>query len=62
MCGPLMSRVRNVCKARVEFFRRAQNEARATVTDLGRMTRRSHVAVLRALDRAEHKKDQGNEH
>lgn len=50
------SRARNVCKARVEFFRRAQNEAGATVTDLGRMTGRSHVAVLRAIDRAEHEK------
>lgn len=47
------SRTRNVCKARVEFFRRAQDEAGATVTDLGRLTGRSHVAVLRAINRAE---------
>ena len=59
--GP--SRVRNVCKARVEFYRRAQDEAGATVTDLGRMTGRSHVAVLRALERAEHdEKDRRTEH
>jgi REP element-mobilizing transposase RayT len=46
------SRARNVCKARVEFYRRAQDEAGVTVTDLGRMTGRSHVAVLRGLERA----------
>jgi putative transposase len=56
------SRPRNVCRARVEFFRRAQNEAGATVTELGRMAGRSHVAVLRALERAGHEENQGPEH
>jgi len=57
------SRVRGVCKARVEFFRRALDETGASLSDLGRMTERSHVAVLRALERAEHRKDdEGTEH
>jgi putative transposase len=55
------SRSRVVCRARVEFFRRAQVEAGATVTDLGRITGRSHVAVLRALNRAWHGKDEEEE-
>jgi putative transposase len=38
-----------VSKARLEFFRRAQNETGITVTELGRITGRTHVAVVRAL-------------
>jgi REP element-mobilizing transposase RayT len=56
------SRERRVCKARVEFFRRGQDEVGATVTELGRMTGRSHVAVLRALDRAENGTAEEREH
>lgn len=47
------SRARNVCRARAKFFRRAHDEAGMTVTELGRMTGRSHVAVLKALVAAE---------
>lgn len=56
------SRARVVCQARVEFFRRAQEEAGASVTELGRMTGRSHVAVLRALARTAKEKDVVTEH
>jgi putative transposase len=56
------SRSRVVCRARVEFFRRAQIEVGATVMDLGRITGRSHVAVLRAIERAEHGKQEESKH
>lgn len=45
-----------------QILREPQDEAGATVTDLGRMTGRSHVAVLRALDRARNRKDEETEH
>lgn len=43
------SRARIVSRARAEFFKRAQEEAGASATELGRLTGRTHVAVVRAL-------------
>ncbi len=44
------SRSRSVTTARQQFFRRAVAEAGATLTMLGRLTGRSHVAVKLALE------------
>ena len=46
------SRSRSVSNARRQFFLRAHEEAGATITMLGRLTGRSHVAVKLAIDLA----------
>jgi putative transposase len=46
------SRARKVSKARLEFYQRAQEEAGVSAAELGRLTGRTHVAVVRALARA----------
>jgi putative transposase len=45
------SRERVVSKARCEFFLRAHEEAGVSAAELGHMTGRTHVAVVRALKR-----------
>ena len=45
------SRDRKISQARLEFFRRAHEEAGVSAAQLGRMTGRTHVAVVRALKR-----------
>lgn len=46
------SRSRSVSNARRQFFQRAHEEAGATISMLGRLTGRSHVAVKLAIDLA----------
>lgn len=46
------SRSRNVSHARRQFFRRAHEEAGATISLLGKLTNRSHVAVKLAIESA----------
>ncbi len=43
------SRNRRASAARAQFFERAHKEAGATLTELGRMSGRTHVAVLKAI-------------
>lgn len=50
------SRARIVSKARLELFKRAHEEAGVSAAELGRMTGRTHVAVVRALKRARDEK------
>ncbi|AJF07617.1 transposase [Geoalkalibacter subterraneus] len=42
-------RSRRASAARAQFFDRAQKEAGATLTELGRMSGRTHVAVIKAI-------------
>ena len=44
------SRSRIVCHARRQFFQRAHEESGATISRLGKLTGRSHVAVKLAID------------
>ena len=46
------SRSRSVSRVRRQFFRRAHEEAGATISMLGRLTNRSHVAVKLAIELA----------
>ena len=55
--GPSKAQV--VSKARVEFYQRAQQEAGMSSAELGRVTGRTHVAVIRALERARDKRGKG---
>jgi chromosomal replication initiation ATPase DnaA len=48
--GP--SKERGACYARMIFYLRAHNVAGISVTELGRLTGRTHVAVVQALNRA----------
>lgn len=50
------SRERVVSKARMAFFVRAHDEAGISAAELGRMTGRTHVAVLHLLDKARKKR------
>jgi len=52
------SRERTVSRARMAFFARAHEEAGVTAAELGRMTGRTHVAVVHLLDKARRKKDE----
>lgn len=54
------SRDREVCQARVEFFRRGHEEAGVSAAELGRITGRTHVAVVRALKRLKDAEDRGS--
>jgi putative transposase len=47
-----LGRNRDVSKARREFYRRAQEEAGASMALLGRMTGRAHTSVARAIQQA----------
>jgi putative transposase len=49
-----------VSKARVEFYKRARQEAGMTTAEVGRLTGRTHVAVIRALERARRKAEKGD--
>lgn len=53
--GP--SRDRRVNKARLKFFLRAHEEAGVSLAELGRMTGRTHVAVVNALKRVHDRED-----
>jgi REP element-mobilizing transposase RayT len=52
------SRERVVSKARMAFFVRAHDEIGISAAELGRMTGRTHTAVLHLLDKARRKKDE----
>jgi putative transposase len=53
--GPSKAQV--VSKARIEFYERAQQEAGVSAAELGRITGRTHVAVIRALERTRVKRN-----
>lgn len=57
------SRARSVSHARRQFYHRAHEEAGASISALGRMSGRSHVAVKQAIELAktEQKRRQANE-
>jgi putative transposase len=54
--GP--SKAQIVSKARLEFYQRAQQQTGVTTAELGRITGRTHVAVIRALVRAKGKRNE----
>ncbi len=54
------SRTRCVTSARRDFFLRAHEEAGATISMLGRLTGRSHVAVRMAIEQAKNEQEGGH--
>jgi len=55
------SRCRSVSSARRQFYRRAHEEAGATLTLLGRMTGRSHTSVREAIIQARLEQEEGTQ-
>lgn len=51
------SRERRISRARREFFLRAHEKAGYTLSHLGRLSKRSHVAVKKAIERAKQETD-----